>query len=105
MPKLESRPDLLPAVKHFQECFRLSRAHNSLVRNALECYGDHGPQISGIMRDHFPDWVKRRLRKLCNQMNAAADAGMRARPRGVHRSTMLKLYREVRAQVGSGFYY
>jgi hypothetical protein len=40
------------------------RIYHAEVRRACETYGDHGPLISGIIHDHFPDPIKDDLRTL-----------------------------------------
>lgn len=95
---------LAAARAHFEECFRLSRKHKRVFVRALEIFGDHGPQISGIIRTHFPERWQQRLRALCREMNESRAQGFKARPPRVHKSTMTGLYRSVRNRVGSGFY-
>ncbi len=105
MKSLLARLDLMNAAQRFKRCFAASREHNRLVAAALKKYGDHGSQISGVIRDHFPPRVKARLRNLCAHMNAESDAGFALRPRGVRKATMLRLYNAVRERDGSGFYH
>jgi hypothetical protein len=43
----------------------MGRAYDDLVERALDKYGDgSGVLISGVVRDHFPEMVKKRLRFL-----------------------------------------
>jgi len=58
---ITERPDLQTAAYHFERACRASRAHSDLSLHALERYGDHGPLISGCVRDHFPDEIKDKL--------------------------------------------
>lgn len=46
------------------------------VYRALQQYGDHGPLISGIYRDHFPAEVKDELRTLARLQTFAEDASV-----------------------------
>jgi hypothetical protein len=45
-------------------------------RLALDTYGDAGALISGVLRDHFPDYVKDRLRRLCREQSEYASASL-----------------------------
>lgn len=102
--KAMSDPRFEKAREQFRFAFWLSREHSRIVSRALTRYGDHGPQVSGIIRDHFPERTKARLRKLCQQMNEAADLGWKSRPRRVRLTTMRALYHAIREREGSGFY-
>lgn len=98
------RADLAPAADMFRRAFHWSRRHAERAQYALRIYGDHGPQISGVIRDHFPDAIKDELREYCTVMNACADAAWKARPSRVRQSTMRALRDAIRAEVGAGFY-
>lgn len=98
------RADLAAAAAAYAAACEASREHSRLAAAACARYGDHGPQISGIVRDHFPDEVKNRLRKLAVLITKYGDRGDRLRPRGVRHSTMRELARAVAARDGSGFY-
>jgi hypothetical protein len=50
------------------------RTYSDLVNYACKNYGDHGPLVSGIVHDHFPMWVKDRLRFLSTATNVSSDA-------------------------------
>lgn len=102
--KALSDPRFEKAREQFKYAFWLSREHNRIVARALTRYGDHGPQISGIARDHFPERTKRRLRELCRRMNEAKDLGWKSRPKHVRLSTMRALYCAIREREGTGFY-
>jgi hypothetical protein len=101
---LLNRPDLIHAVELFAAACHQSRAWDSEYSIARMKYGAHGPAVSGIGRDHFPDPVKARLRDLARQVSAFSEAGHGARPKGVRRATMIKLGRAVAARDGAGFY-
>lgn len=45
-----------------------------VTRYAYETYGDHGPLISGAVRDHFPADIKDRLRFLNHGLTKVTDA-------------------------------
>ncbi len=102
--KLLARKDLQRATRLFAKATAASRKHSNLTRNALEKYGDHGPQISGVIRDHFPQHVKDELRRLARDVTEYSNAGYEARPKGVRQSTMRELASEVARRGGSGFY-
>ena len=53
---------------------RMDREWDDTVNLAIGTYGNHGPLISGVYRDHFPDDVKDRLRFLSHGKNLAVDA-------------------------------
>lgn len=99
-----SRPDLQEAARWFELACIYSRVHSKAVADALRDFGDHGPQISGIMRDHFPDPVKETLRDLAHVVTECSDKAWAARPRGVRLATMRALARAVARRDGSGFY-
>lgn len=98
-----TRRDLAKAQFYFTVACSLSLAHSRAVSLALAEYGDHGPQISGVIRDHFPDDIKEHLRGLCRDICAASDAAYASRPHGVRMTTMRALSRAVAAD-GTGFY-
>lgn len=98
------RKDLQIAAKHFAVAAAASRAQSELAHALLKKHGDHGPNISGIFRDHFPEKQKDRLRKLCHVICEENDLGIAARPKGVHKSTMFTLARAVCKRDGTGFY-
>jgi hypothetical protein len=101
---LLERPDMQRAVALFALATAASRAHDTLARDALKRYGEHGPQISGAVRDHFPADVKDTLRRLAREVTEYSDEARRARPRGVRASTMNQLASAVAARDGAGFY-
>lgn len=100
----EFGPKFDKAIEHFTRSVMASKEHSSLVESALNKYGDHGPQISGIVREHFPESVKYKLRDLARKVTAESDAAWAARPKGVRDSTMRKLSQAVAKLHGSGFY-
>lgn len=102
--ELLARKDMQPAIKLFEKATRASRAHSRLVSESMDKYGDQGPQISGIIREHFPTDVKNRLRKLARDINKYADAAYYARPKGVRNTTMQALAGAVATKTGTGFY-
>ena len=101
---LIKRKDLQQATRNFAKSTAASRAHSTATNKALATYGAQGPQISGVIRDHFPKHVKDKLRILARQVTEFSDAGYEARPKGVRVETMRKLSREVATRYGSGFY-
>ena len=81
-----------------------SKNHAKLTTWALARFGDHGPQISGCMRDHFPDPVKDRLRKLARKVSHYNDKARSARPYRSHMASVHKRARALVRQLGTGFY-
>jgi hypothetical protein len=86
---LLDRPELQTAAELFAKACAASRAHSRLVARAEKQYGDHGPVISGIQREHFPDAVKDQLRTLARDVTRYLDAAYAARPNRVHSRTMV----------------
>lgn len=81
-----------------------SRWHDAAAADALAEFGDHGAQISGCVRDHFPADVKEHLRILARAVTTATDAAYAARPPRVQMQTIRALGRAIAARDGSGFY-
>lgn len=82
-----------------------SREHSAEVKAALVMYGDgNGVQISGVIRDHFPDFVKESLRLRCAAISAVTDHAWKVRPPRVQRHTLLTLQSRIVHAVGTGFY-
>src|SRR5690606_37887094 len=57
-----------------------SRIHSELAALALARHGDHGPQISGCVRDHFPEDTKAVLRIHARQVTELCELAHAARP-------------------------
>jgi len=53
---------------------RLDDAWQDLVTRCRSLFGDHGPLVSGIYRDHFPVQAQNRLRFLAHGKTMAGDA-------------------------------
>jgi hypothetical protein len=104
MVSLIDRSDLQDAAKLFADACKFSRTHDSEAAAALRTYGSHGAQISGCVRDHFPDAVKERLRCLARAVATRSDEARRACPARVRGSTINALAREIATRDGSGFY-
>jgi len=92
------------AREHFRRACFASKLHGASVDQALALYGDHGPQVSGIWRDHFPEDVKDHLRALAREVTTEGDAARAARPKRVRMETMRLLASLVAEQYGHGFY-
>jgi hypothetical protein len=101
---LLSDPRLADARDLFAAACSASRRWNATFAEALETYGDHGPDISGCGREHFPHEVKAQLRNLAGWVSLNSGLAYDARPKGFHRATMRRLARAVAARDGSGFY-
>lgn len=104
MAKLLTDPRFRQAIVYFECACRASRKHSEIAALALAKYGDHGPDISGCVRAHFPEHVKGLLRKFARQASDYSSAGHNARPPRVRAATMVKLAREIATRDGSGFY-
>lgn len=81
-----------------------SRKHSALAADALATYGDHGAQISGCVRDHFPDTVKDELRHWAQLVTRRSAMAYQNRPSRVRMATMRQLSKAVATRDGSGFY-
>jgi hypothetical protein len=101
---LLERRDLRAARDWFEIACAASRYHSEIAARALAEHGDQGPEISGVVRDHFPEHVKETLRQMAAAVTKHTDAAYKLRPRGVRHSTMKALARAVAASRGSGFY-
>ena len=101
---LEDRPALQAAARRFEAAAKASRDYDELAERCLQRYGDHGPFVSGCCREHFPEREKQKLRALARIVAAENAAGRRARPHGVHKTTMDKLARSIFRRDGSGWY-
>lgn len=99
-----SDPKFATVVEHFEKACRASRLHSSQAQRAFANYGDHGAQISGCVRDHFPETVKDELRMLARKVTEESVDAMLARPARVHRGTINRIGRLVATRDGSGFY-
>ena len=97
-------PRFETVVAHFEDACRASRRHNEFAASQLRVFGDHGPDISAVVRDHFPEDRKATLRALARQVTEASDRAHAARPKGVRQATINLIGRLVATRDGSGFY-
>ena len=97
-PRLELPRDL------FAVACKFSREYDAMLRDALAAYGDHGADISGAGREHFPSEVKDALRNKARAVTFNSDLAYSARPKGFRVATMRQLARAVALRDGSGFY-
>jgi hypothetical protein len=102
--KLRTRSDLKAAAEYFAKACNYSRIHEALGAALLTRHGDHGPQISGCIREHFPKDKKDALRHLAESVSHALESAWAARPKGVRMKTMRALGREIASEDGCGFY-
>jgi hypothetical protein len=98
------RPCFATVVAHFADACRASRRHNEYAAAQLRVFGDHGPDISGCVRDHFPEDRKDVLRNLARAVTEASDRAHAARPKGARKATINMIGRLVATRDGSGFY-
>jgi hypothetical protein len=104
MTSLLDNPNFEEAALHFADACRYSREHAFFAAAQLKVFGDHGPAISGCVRDHFPADRKETLRYLARLCAQASDRAWKARPSRVRSATMRKLSRLVAQRDGAGFY-
>ena len=91
--------------KHFRIAAKLSKLHSDKVKDNIKQYGDvENTATSGVYNSSWPEPEKRILRAILVKLNNRRDKGFAARPKGVHRSTMIKLYQLIRVQKNAGFY-
>lgn len=84
------------AIVWFTHAVNTKAQYNDLVNKSLAKYGDHGPLISGVIRDHFPEETKNVLRRVNHDYNEFDDKGFAARPPRVQISTMRQLREAVK---------
>lgn len=101
---LLARADLAASARAFAFACLASRQHDASAALAFKQYGDHGPAISGCVRDHFPDPVKDQLRELARRVSLHSDIAYAARPRGVRFATVRALGKAIAQRDGAGFY-
>lgn len=97
-------PKFAAATYWFEKACEASREHALFARQMLAKYGSHGPDVSGCVRDHFPDHIKESLRNMARNVSRYSDNAHASRPRYVRETTMRKLARMVAQRDGSGFY-
>ena len=81
-----------------------SRYHSEIAQRALHNYGSHGSQISGCVRDHFPNHIKDDLRSAARRVTEYCEQAHAARPKYVRAATVTMIGRLVATRDGSGFY-
>lgn len=91
-------------IRQFELACFYSRAHSELAQSALDTWGDHGPLISGCVRDHFPAQVKDTLRDLARAVSLYSDSAYQARPKGARHETIRRIGQLVATRDGSGRY-
>ncbi len=75
-----------------QRAYHYRRAHYRLTAWAEARFGSHGPLISGVVREHFPDPVKDALRRLARLETHTMDASRKAwRTAGKQRATWFRM--------------
>ena len=104
MIALIGNPKFHLSQTYFELACQSSRTHDLEAREALAKYGDHGPQISGCVREHFPDGVKRDLRFWSREVSRFSDLAYKHRPRRTRSTTIRRLGQEVATRDGAGFY-
>lgn len=101
---LLARPALATVALKFRSACSASRLHSEHAAFCLKLYGDHGPLISGCVREHFPEDEKQFLRDLSRLVTTKGDEARAARPKGARMATVNRLARLVATRDGSGFY-
>lgn len=102
---LLKRPELAEPIRHLQRACRLSRRWSSYVALNIKRHGAvRGNHVSGVYNDSWPDYVKDRLRVIAQAVGNVASMAFTLRPKGIHSTTITRLYREVALKEGCGFY-
>ena len=91
-------------VAHLHLALWFSRSHSDLCKAALAQYGDQGPCISGVCRDHFPEPIKLKLRSMAKAINTHNNLAVGFRPPRSHYATVIKVKRHLESKYGKGFY-
>lgn len=82
---------------------RSRQAWHMLQLSASELYGDgDGRLISGIVRSHFPNGIKTRLREYCRDISAQTDAAMHEWHKAGRRLSSLRPYLELSRRLDDG---
>jgi len=97
-------PRFRDVVACFEVCLANARAHDDLAGAALKAYGDHGPQISGCVREHFPSQVKVALRAYARAVTYWSERAYEARPARVRHDTIRAIGRAIAKRDGAGYY-
>jgi len=85
--------------------YAFSRAHSRLAVWAEGAYGAQGATISGVYREHFPQPVKERLRRLASMVSERLAYSRSAwRQAGKRQSTWQRLRQNIIRAYGRGFY-
>lgn len=100
MKTLTRDPRLIEPARLFREYVALDVAYQSAIGEALAKYGRHGPLVSGVIRNHFPEAVKGSLRELNRAKNECLKSGFASKPKHVRMSTMVKLLRAIEKEYG-----
>lgn len=104
MRDLYNDPKFLLAREWFKDACLESQKHGKMLRHALDVFGDYGPNVSGVGKNHFPDETKQRLRDVARNVLFYSSMAWESKPKGVHDSTMRKLSRQCANKHGFGFY-
>lgn len=97
-------PKFEAAADRFARACAASREHAALAAAALAKHGEHGPAVSGCVRDHFPQDVKDELRFLAAQVSRWSRLAWDCRPPRIRSATMRRLAQQVATRDGAGFY-
>lgn len=99
-----SDPKFASVVAHYERACEASRLHRDMSKMAFDYYGNHGPQISGCVRDHFPEQIKNDLRNLARRVSDEMVKAKAARPKRTRLMTVARIGRLVATRDGVGFY-
>jgi len=99
-----SEPNFALAKMWFVDSCIASIQYDKILKQALSTFGDHGPNISGAGRQHFPATTRQRLRDQCRKVAYYSQMAWESKPKRVHDSTMRTLARQCANKHGFGFY-
>lgn len=104
MYRFINRPDLAISQSEMESACHCSRAYSAQFQVYLAAYGDHGADVSGCGRDHFPIEAKDHMRRIAAAVSYHSQRAYAARPARVRHATILRLGQEIATRDGTGFY-
>lgn len=85
-------PKFDPALAFYVEATLLQKFLKETLSAYYIMYGTEGDHISGGFYSTWPDFAKERVRTLNTGINTLLEKAWNARPKGVRKTTMLKLW-------------
>lgn len=96
---------ILIAKSELRTAYWYSREHSRVAQEAIDKYGYHGPLISGVIQEHFPEEIKEYLRYLAYSVGGMLESSRGHWLRSGRRlNTWIKEKDKVIAKEGKGYY-